>query len=911
MSKPTASQVEKMTPMMQQYYQLKEKSGEAVLFFRMGDFYEIFGTEAEEVAPLLEIALTSRERGDKNKIAFCGVPHHSAPSYWLKLLKLGYKVAIADQVEDAALAKGLVKRDIIKIMSPGCIDELEGLASDRPNYVMAAYECPKAKVWSLAVADVSTGELRLGCVDTLEELREQIEVFQPKEFLCRRFCQEKLSFLLESYRKRNHLLIGSLPEGILRDEAKQIEIFKQVFTIENLSDHPCGAIKGGQVLVAALLSHFLSMQASTKQFLIVKPLHEPDCFSLNETVIRDLEIFETSHLRKTEGSLFKQVNQTLSPMGSRTLRWNLAHPFQKAKPVVERHQAVKYLIDQGNAFLEKLRQTLKGLSDLERLSCRILGGQARPLELARARDALQKARAVRLLFSQNRGGNNEFIDAIIEKFAAAESVLNELEHALQETPSSLGEGSEVFKYGYDETLDKLVSYSLGGQKKVEEYCEQLRQSTSISSLKIKSHKTFGLVIEVTKSNLSKIPDEFIRRQTMVNCERFVTSELKELDENLVSAKEKAIDRESALYQALLEKLATFKDSLSTVSYHLGLIDLIQSFAWLGVQWDFCLPKITNHQQAFLLEASRHPVVEHFVGRHNFIPNDIRMDSNSRQLLITGPNMAGKSTVMRQVAICAILNQMGCFVPARKAEIPIFDGVFTRVGAADDLSRGLSTFMVEMTEAAFILRNASEKSLVILDEVGRGTSSEDGLAIASAILEHIARRIKCWTMFATHYHELVDLAGRESSVHLVQTEVIENKGKISFTHRLVEGASGSSFGLEVAQLAGVPDSVLTRAKYYVGLDRDQSESQKVGTIEGKRKGASAIKSPESRLFNKLDEYPEFLDAKGRETYPQPLTEKLEKIKINKTTPLQALNILNDLKSMLNESAQRSLFQDRQN
>ncbi|MFK7828083.1 MAG: DNA mismatch repair protein MutS [Oligoflexales bacterium] len=911
MSKPTTSEIGNMTPMMQQYYQLKVKSGEAVLFFRMGDFYEIFGEEAEEVAPKLEIALTSRERGDKNRIPFCGVPHHSAPSYWLKLLKLGYKVAIADQVEDASLAKGLVKRDIIKIMSPGCIDELEGLTSDEPNYVMAAYECPESKVWSLAVADISTGELRLGAAKSFDHLREQVEVFQPKELLVRRFCQDKVNSLLDSYCKRNHLLIGPLPEGILRDEAKQLEVLKNVFNLDSLTEHPCGAVSGGQVLIAALLSHFLSMQAATKQFLTVKPLHEPDCFSLNETVIRDLEIFETSHLRKTDGSLFKQINQTLSPMGSRALRWSLAHPYQKEEPIRQRHEAVKYLIEQGDTFLGKLRLTLKGLSDLERLSCRILGGHARPLELARARDALQKARSIRLLFSQAQAVQNEFLANIIERFSDAESVLSELEHALQESPSSLGEGSEVFKYGFDETLDKLVSYSLGGQKKVEEYCELLRQRTGISSLKIKSHKTFGLVIEVTKSNLGKIPDDFIRRQTMVNCERFVTDELKDLDETLVSAKEKAIARESDLYQELLEKLSTFKDSFSMVSSYLGLIDLIQSFAWLGVQWDFCLPKLIGHREAFVLEASRHPVVEHFVGRHNFVPNDIRMDGKSRQLLITGPNMAGKSTVMRQVAICAILSQIGCFVPARRAEIPLFDGVFTRVGAADDLSRGLSTFMVEMTEAAFILRNATEKSLVILDEVGRGTSSEDGLAIASAILEHIAKRIKCWTMFATHYHELVDLAAKEASVHLVQTEVVENKGKISFTHRLVSGASGSSFGLEVAQLAGVPDSVLKRAKHYVGTSKEQINRQ-VDLVSGsERKGASVAKKSDPRLFSKQQENPFSLTAQESENYPRPLTEKLERIKINKTTPLQALNILSDLKSMLNEPSQRSLFQDRQN
>ena len=902
-----------LTPMMRQYYQLKEKSKDAILFFRMGDFYEIFGEQAELVAPKLELALTSRERGDKNRIPFCGVPHHSAPGYWLKLLKMGYRVAIADQVEDASQAKGLVKRDIIKIMSPGCIDELEGLSTDAPNYVMAVYEVPEPKNWVLAVADVSTGELRIGSTDSINSLKEYLELFEPKELLCRKFCLNTVKKACAPYEVRKPLLYATLPEGILQDSEGQKEMLSQVFGVSCLKTLACGSLNGGEAIVAAILKHFISMQASVQQFLNVKPLKDKDTFSLNDTVIRDLEIFETNHQRKVEGSLFKRINQTLTPMGARNLRWSLSHPYLKAAPIEQRHDTISFFLNSGEKNLIEIRKFLQGVCDLERLTTRVIGKNIRPLELARMRDSLKQVMSLKDVLTSSDNEKDVLINFLKENFNLANEIFYQLDRALQDSPAQLGEGHLVFREGFDQELDQLVDLSHYGQKKVDDYLESLKSETGIQSLKIKLHKTFGLVIEVTKTNLSKVPDVFIRRQTMVNCERFVTEELKEIDESLASAKENAIRREFDLYQSYISDISVFHQSIKKISDAIGTLDLLQSFAWLAVKFDYCRPQIVDHQSPLKLEGSRHPVVEYFVGRHEFVPNDIEIDPASKQILITGPNMAGKSTVMRQMAISLILNQIGSYLPALKAHVPIFDGLYTRVGASDDLSRGLSTFMVEMTESAYILRNATPKSLVILDEVGRGTSTEDGLAIASAILDYITNNLCCLTMFATHYHELIEFAENNPSIKLMQTEVVERKDGISFTHRLISGASGSSFGLEVAQLAGIPNKILDKAKHYLKL-RKEPKSE----LKSSKKNHSYESSLEYKELSKKSEvlanestifgHSETKFASERDLFL--IKERIDKIKINRTTPIQALNILSDLKSFTDSKYTRSLFEDGQ-
>lgn len=904
---PSAAELQPMTPMMRQYYELKKRCGDAILLFRMGDFYEIFGADAEEVAPVLELVLTSRERGDQARIPFCGVPHHSARNYWLKLLRKGYKVALADQLEDPAEAKGLVRRDIVRTLTPGSIDDPEGLERDAPNYVLAVYEEPTQKQWALAVADLSTGELRLGAVQTLDDIRQAVERFRPKEVVARRFFHAELASLLAPYTDGRRLLLEALPESPLRDKAEQKSLLTEVFGKPTLASQPSGEVAGGEALVAALLCYFRSLQASIGRFLAIRPLIEPHTMVLDETAVRDLELFETSRRRESDGSLFREIDRTLSPMGARLLRYFLANPLIDPAQIRGRHAAVRGLLAIGEARLSEARQQLKHLPDLERLATRVACGLASPTELQKTQLALEKARWILDNLTGEKGEKlpEDLYKAVATGLKFFKSPLKILHTALNEAPKGLGTGVDVFKPGYDEELDHLNALARSGESEVEKYQDQLRAATGISSLKIKHHKSYGLLIEVTKTHLAKIPASFIRRQTMVNCDRFTTVELQELGETLLSANEKAVLREAELYQGLLTELAKFRMDLRSVAQALATFDLLQSFAWQALRHGYAEPRIADDDR-LELRGSRHPVVERFVGRHAFTPNDIVLSPQRKHLLITGPNMAGKSTVMRQTALAAILCQIGSYVPAQSARLPVFDRVFTRVGAADDLSRGQSTFMVEMAEAANILRHSSQKSLVILDEVGRGTSTRDGLALAQAIMTELAQRVRCYSLFATHYHELVPLAASLPSIRPVQTEVLEQQGRIIFTHRLKDGASDSSYGLEVARLAGIPESVLKKAAQFVAASSSATSAppvhppgpaptQQVQDLSPRKvKGASV----------QNEQVP--LERFGLATAPLEDTnhdnrglvlERLNRLNVNRLTPLQALNVLADLQTMV--------------
>ena len=908
MALPTAAEIASMTPMMRQYWELKARCGDAILFFRMGDFYEIFGGDAELVAPLLELVLTSRERGDEQKIPFCGVPHHSAKNYWLRLLKRGFKIALADQVEDPATAKGLVKRDIIKTLTPGCIDDPEALDRDAPNYVAAVHEDPGAGCWTFIIADLSTGELRLGNLKDLNAVRNAVEKFRPRELLARRFFHAEFEQLLRGYRENYSLLIEPLSESTLRDQAEQKVVITDVFGAPELSSQPCGKVLGGEALLAALLCHFKSLQTGITQFLSVRPLAESHTMALDETVIRDLELFETARRRDSDGSLFREINHTLSPMGARLLRYFLANPLLDAKQISGRHEAVKSLAELGEQRLVEARNQMKALADLERLTTRILGGNASPLDLLRVSQTLTAALwlAESLIRREPNGLGGIIFQTLSTALNMSRGALDVLAASLTGEPKGLGYGNSVFQAGFDAELDKLNELARSGEAQVDAYQEKLREATGIGSLKIKNHKSYGLLIEVTRTHSAKVPDSFIRRQTMVNCDRFVTVELQELGETLLSASDRAVQREAQLYQELLLRLATFKTELRSTAQALATLDLLQSFAWLALRQNYTRPTIATDGD-LNLKGCRHPVVERYVGRHAYTPNDIEISSAQKQILITGPNMAGKSTVMRQIAITAILNQIGSFVPALEATLPIFDRIFTRVGASDDLARGQSTFMVEMSESAHILRHATPTSLVILDEVGRGTSTRDGLALAAAILQDLARRVQCYALFATHYHELVRVALELETVRPMQIEVVEQNETILFTHRLKDGSVDNSYGLEVARLAGVPKHVLAQATEFLELSTNNSEpTQSPVKPERIVRGASAKAAVLPLETLGLD-----LPVAGAQLVPgtpapTSLISRLQSLNVNRLTPIQALNILAELQDLSCARSTPSLF-----
>ena len=904
----TSDQSNELTPMMTQYFQLREKCGEAILFFRMGDFYEIFGDDALEVAPKLEVQLTSREKGGKKRIPFCGVPHHSARNYWLKLIRMGYKVALADQVEDASEAKGLVKRDIIRTYTPGCIDELEALDQHSPNYAMALLEDPKEKKWAIAIFDVSTGEFRLGLIDSEADVPSMVERFRPKEILVRKFYLDDARQLLKTQISQMQVSFGILPEAGLRDEESQKELLSVNFGAEEVSSQACGKVVGGNALVTSVLIYLAGLKSSYSQFRFILPLFDPETMPLDETAIRDLELFETSRSRQKEGALFNDVNRCLSPMGARLLRQSLMRPFVSRKPIERRRTAVKELFDQESQVLESLRCALTNIPDLERLSTRIQSGRAQPQEVGRIRVTLEKVSSICDILEEE-AFSGAVLAGITHDLSGYRDSLSLLNDTLSDDIHPLGSLS-IFQKGFDAEFDEARDLSENGELKISEYEERLRSETKISSLKIKKHKTYGLLIEVTKTNLHKVPAHFIKRQTMVNNERFVTTELKDLDEALSSAMELAVSREGYLYNQLLIRLGAFHDSWSLIAKAVANLDLLQGFAFKALESQWCAPKFSR-DGSINLKGSRHPVVESFVGRHEFVPNDIMIEKGRNNLLITGPNMAGKSTVMRQMALSAILNQVGSWLPAVSAKLPIFDRIFTRVGASDDLSRGQSTFMVEMSEAAQILRQATDKSLVILDEVGRGTSTQDGLALATAILEELCQKVGCYAFFATHYHELVPIAEKFESVKLAQTEVHGIGDTIEFTHRLIDGSCDSSFGLEVAKIAGMPTRVVDSARRYLAESTPESSGRSVknkknlAKIDDVSQKSGKIVPPMEILGLQLVET-EFCGDQLLE-----ISRRLDSVKIHTTTPLQALNILNDLKVMSQKAQQIDLFGDSPN
>ena len=877
-----------MTPMLQQYYDLKKSKPDAILFFRMGDFFEVFGEDAETVAPLLGIVLTSRERGDKKKIGFCGVPHHSARNYWMKLLGMNYKVAIADQVEEASQAKGLVKREIVKVLTPACIDELEGLDLFSSNYLLAAYEDPKSKKWSALVCDVSTGEMRLGGLNSSEDVFQILENYGPKELLLRKFCHQKFSSFLQSSEKLSSVLLGELDESVLADKKKQNEILKDIFGDSASLDNTFSKLKGGEALVSSVLSYLKSLHFNIQHFRTIKPLFDSDTKTLDASVVRDLELLETVRGHRKKGSLFHAICQTLTPMGARLLRHSLINLFIQKEKILERQSKVENFIGLGGESILALRKRLEGCGDLERLNTRIASFNIRPYELAKVAESLEKIDEVSKLLCKSK---NPVALSFEEGLEEHRELLNLLKASLLESPSALGQDFKVFKPGYDKELDHLLEFYRGGQEKINEYQEVLRDETGISNLKIKPHKTYGLLVEVSKANLKKVPESFIRRQTMVNCDRFLTENLKDLDETLSSARDKALLREQELYLHLLGLLQKKHDLLVRVSSVMGELDLVLSFAWLALNESYTKPVFTESENLELIQA-RHPVVEQFIGSSSFVANDIVMDAHSKVLLITGPNMAGKSTIMRQTALCAVLAQMGSYVPCERALLPVFDNIYTRVGASDDLSRGLSTFMVEMKEASHILRHATTKSLVILDEVGRGTSTEDGLSLAHGILDFIAQKLGSWTLFATHYHELAKPSLAYSNVKLVHTKVVEKNDSVEFTHELIEGSSGSSYGLQVAKIAGIPNDVILFAQKIINKKEARTPSEGSNTIQEKTK-ISDFKSSEK------------VDLRSEE-----ILTRLANLNLNRTTPIQALNILNDLVVISQNQPAQSLFRDGQ-
>ena len=820
---PRSSQPKSLTPMLRQYYELKEQVGDALLFFRMGDFYELFDKDASLVAPLLGIVLTAREKGDQTKVPFCGVPHHSYQHYMMKLLRLGYKVALAEQfnAESTANSSSLMHRRVVRIHTPGCTDELEALGNSDPLYLAAAYECPNTQVWILALCEYSTGQLRLGSLPHLEALKEQLSLHSPKELLIRRFQEAQFkSFATANFPESSPLVLSHLPEEALRHPTLQGD-WQQLLQHSHRSFS-----EAEKSLLASLQGYLKELHAHSHHILTIEPLDRPHTMALGDVVVRDLELLYSQGVQRgSKGSLWSIIHHTLTPMGSRRLRERVLRPYTQKTKIEKSHDLIQGLLLEKAYLMKALRSSLKPIADLERLSKRALReASLPPSQVLVIKNSLKKALEISQTLEKIKGEKKDLWQSL--KKAAQESLIahqhscskaeplyKHLKAVLNEQPGELGSGT-VIRRGYNKDYDEALQYHQEADRHLRRYEEHLRKRYAIPSLKVRSHKTYGLLLEVTKTHASKVDESFRLKQTMVNAQRYTTDDLEAQAQALGQAEERTRELECSLYQSeVLDFIAHHQSELISIAAALAKLDVSGSLAYLAHKHHYTRPKIGSGDRIYLKEG-HHPVVASSLPPHSYTTTSVDMKDPHKQMLITGPNMGGKSTVMRQVALSALLSQMGSYVPCQEAELPIFDALFTRIGASDDLAGGRSTFMVEMSEAAGILRRSTHSSLVILDELGRGTSTEDGVALAYSILHEFAAHKKSWMMFATHYHELAALSAPLKSVRLWQTEVLQKDGSMNFSYRLIPGVCSHSFGLATAKLAGIPQAVLERAQNHL-------------------------------------------------------------------------------------------------
>ncbi len=871
------------TPMMRQYRETKAQHPDAILFFRLGDFYEMFAEDAVKAAEILQIALTSRAKGS-DRIPMCGVPYHAARRHIAKLIEHGLKVAICDQVEDATPG-ALVRRDVTRVITPGMVLDEEVLEPRENAFLAAVCLAPSGKGFGAALLDASTGEFLAFERDSLEALAEELGRLGPRELLLPERLLESpaLEALLSVMGRRP-------PRAALEDAAfepvRAQSYLCSHFQVAALDGFGLTSLPHATGAAGAALRYLKETQKATASHVDrLAVLPEGGRLLLDESSLSNLEVLRTLRDGARKGSLLGVLDRTVTSLGARRLsRW-LASPLASLPEIQARLDAVEEL-SQKSVWREELSTRLKEIEDLERLCGRLsLGaGNARDLRnLARSLLALPALAEV----LQRCGA------ALLKGLAPALSALPDLASLLdravaEEPPIALKEGG-LIRPGFSAELDELVSLSTSGKDRLLQIESRERERTGIGSLKVKYNRVFGYYLEITKANLHLVPSDYIRKQTMVGAERFVTPELKEYEEKVLSAEEKRCALELQLFESLRSEVVAKAALLRAAAEAVATCDALLSLSRCAADYGYVRP-VVDDSEVLEIEGGRHPVVERVLERDVFVPNDVRLDREDSQILvITGPNMAGKSTVMRQVALTALMAQVGSFVPATGARIGLCDRIFTRVGAADNLARGQSTFMVEMTETSNILHHATKKSLVVLDEIGRGTSTFDGLSIAWAVAEHLHDRVGARTLFATHYHELTDLAREKPRVKNCSIAVKEQKGRILFLRKLIPGGASRSYGIEVAKLAGLPPEVVARARdILANLESGELDDAGRPRVTHREKRPSAT---EQLSFFVAERPPAYGEAQRK------VLEALAALSVDGTTPLQALNLLAEWKKSL--------------
>lgn len=794
----------KITPMMQQYLEIKAQYPEALLLYRMGDFYELFFDDAVTASRLLDIALTSRDKNAEHPVPMCGVPYHAAESYIARLVGAGHKVAICDQVEDPKKAKGLVKRQVTRVITPGLVVEGQNLSAKDPNYLAAVAH--KGGRYGVAYVDVSTGDFQVVEVESRDALLREIARVNPKEILV---SDDQAVSWVSDFASVHPVAVTVLDESAFdaaRGREKLLDHF-QVYSLESfgLGESPL-VIRAAGAILEYLRANHMEACAHLKK---ISPYRSTDYMALDEATLKNLEVLQAASTLSRKGSLLHVLDETQTPMGARLLHKWIRYPLLDVRAIGRRQEAIAELISRGGVRIQ-LRDILKKIGDIERIVGRVSVGAAGPKDLAALRRFLERLPEIQELLHD---AACEFLLELKERWDSLEDVTQRIASTLvDDPPYSLASGG-VIRPGVDAELDHYSRLALDAKGWMADYEARERARTGINSLKVRYNKVFGYFIEVSKANLGLVPGDYVRKQTLVNAERFITEELKNFEEQVLQADERRRELEERHFEALRLWVAHHAERLLETARRLAHLDVFAALAETACRWGYCRP-VVDDGGAIHIREGRHPVVERFLPEGAFVPNDVRLDSQDHQILIiTGPNMAGKSTILRQTALLVLMAQMGSYIPAAEARIGVVDRIFTRVGASDDLARGRSTFMVEMQETAYILHQATPQSLIVLDEIGRGTSTFDGMSLAWAVAEylHDLHGVGVKTLFATHYHELTELAERLPRIKNYNVAVKEFETDIVFFHRLLPGGTNKSYGIHVARLAGLPREVIVRAQ----------------------------------------------------------------------------------------------------
>lgn len=875
-----------MTPMMKVYCETKEKYKDCILFYRLGDFYEMFFEDALIASKELEITLTGKDCGLEERAPMCGVPFHAVDGYLNKLVSKGYKVAICEQLEDPKQAKGLVKRDVIRVVTPGTNLDAQALDESRNNYLMCIV-CMEDR-YGLSVADISTGEYLVTELDGEKKLLDEINKFSPSEIICNHsFYVSGVD--IEDMKERLHISVFSLDSWYF-DDALCARNLMEHFHVSSLSGLGLDAYSCGIIAAGALLQYLIETQkTSIANLTALTPYSISKYMVLDSSTRRNLELCETLREKNKRGSLLWVLDKTKTAMGARMLRRYLEQPLIEKEEIMQRLDAVEELKD--NAITrEELREYLNPVYDLERLISRISYQTANPRDLVAFKTSLSMLPHIKYIMKSLQSPLlvqlQEEMDELEDLFALVDAAI------VDEPPISIRDGGFI-KEGYHEEVDRLRHAKTEGKSWLAKLEAEEREKTGIKTMKVKYNKVFGYYLEVTNSYKDMVPDYYTRKQTLTNAERYITPELKELEETILGSEDKLTALEYDLYVEVRGKIADEILRIQKTAHAIAGVDVFASLALVAERGNYVKPSI-NEKGVLDIKNGRHPVVEKMIPNDMFIANDTYLDNGKNRIsIITGPNMAGKSTYMRQTALIVLMAQIGSFVPADAAKIGLVDRIFTRVGASDDLASGQSTFMVEMTEVANILRNATRNSLLILDEIGRGTSTFDGLSIAWAVVEYISnpKMLGAKTLFATHYHELTELEGKLPGVNNYCIAVKENGDDIVFLRKIIQGGADKSYGIQVAKLSGVPDMVIERAKELAEelTNADITVHVQGGDAEGQKARKAKTQKYDQVDMDQMSLFDTVSDSD--------VLKELQELEVSTMTPLDALNTLYRLQNKL--------------